>query len=143
MSSVEPDGDTNDDNNGFFVTLSAKLGPFSRSKKLRMIKTYTSEEPPSTEASGSRSQIESGMTTSESPEGPASRVVRFERHETQPGEFSNWIMEATVEPTDTTTESEVTVELIYDGDLWTGGLEGLLDSQIEKSVEKLSDYVNQ
>ncbi len=112
VTAVEPDGDTG----GLFVTISGRLGPFSRSKKLRMVRTSFDDA--------------------------ADKHVRFERQETLPGEFSDWIMEASVNTVDDS-NTEVTVELIYDGKLWTGGLESVLDSQIEKSVGRLTEYVEQ
>ena len=129
VSSVEPDGthstrDSTDiievsseyNTEAYFVTISGKLGPFSRSKKLRMVETSISDD--------------------------AEKHVRFERQETAEGDFSEWIMEATANKVDDT-NTEVTVELIYGGKLWTSGLDSVLESQIDKSVEQLTKYVEQ
>ena len=70
----------------------------------------------------------------------ADKHVRFERQETLEGDFSEWIMEATANKVDDT-NTEVTVELVYGGKLWTGGLESVLESQIDKSVEQLTEYI--
>jgi hypothetical protein len=96
----------------WWVTLRAKVGPFARSKRLRMVRTYMDE--PST--------------------------VRFERHETDGKSHSAWVMEALVVPLEV--GSQVTVELTYSGGLWSGPLDAVLGSKVDDSVPRLRAYVS-
>ena len=73
------------------VELRAKVGPFARSKKLRMIKTVNEE----------------------------SRVV-FERREVDGKSHAPWLLSVTLQPRGA--ETLVSVQLEYQGTLWTGGL---------------------
>jgi hypothetical protein len=89
------------------VDLRGRLGPFARSKRLRMV-----------------------MTTAEAP-----TLVVFERREEDGRQHSPWVLRARVEPVGT--GSRLTMELHYGGTLWGPVLERLLGDTIEKSRPRL------
>ena len=125
VTKVDPDGDA------WFVTLRAKVGPFARSKRLRMVRTVHQE--PTT--------------------------VRFERQEQDGRNHSPWVMDATISarttpagpspagpsPAGSTsaprTGSHVLIVLSYGGRLWSGPLEAVLGSQVSNGVPRLQQYV--
>jgi hypothetical protein len=90
------------------VELRGKVGPFARSKRLRMV-----------------------QSTCESP-----NIVVFERRETDGRKHSPWVLTARVRTTGV--GSNLTVDLHYGGTLFTGGvLERLLADQIVQGSERL------
>ncbi|MEO5974752.1 MAG: SRPBCC family protein [Ilumatobacteraceae bacterium] len=90
------------------VELRARVGPFARSKRLRMVRT--SCEP--------------------------SRAVVFERQESDGKQHSDWVLRATIDPT--STGSTLNMYLHYGGLLFTGGvMERLLADQIRHGSERL------
>ena len=90
------------------VELRARLGPFARSKRLRMVRT--------------------------SCDAPFSVV--FERAENDGRSHSAWVLSATVDSTDN--GSSLMTNLHYSGSLFTGGLlERALADQIKQGQEKL------
>ena len=90
------------------VELRGKVGPFARSKRLRMV-----------------------QSTCESP-----NIVVFERRETDGRKHSPWVLTARVATTGV--GSNLTVDLHYGGTLFTGGvLERLLADQIAQGRERL------
>ena len=90
------------------VELRGKVGPFARSKRLRMVRS-----------------------TCESP-----NIVVFERRETDGRKHSPWVLTARVRTTGV--GSNLTVDLHYGGTLFTGGvLERLLADQIVQGSERL------
>ena len=90
------------------VELRGKVGPFARSKRLRMVRS-----------------------TCESP-----NIVVFERRETDGRKHSLWVLTARVGTTGV--GSNLTVDLHYGGTLFTGGvLERLLADQIVQGSERL------
>ena len=96
------------DDNSWTVELRARLGPFARSKRLRMVRT-SCDEPNS---------------------------VVFERVEKDERRHSSWVLSATVNKT--TTGSSLETKLHYSGSLFTGGLlERALADQIKTGREKL------
>jgi hypothetical protein len=101
-----------DEGPAWWITLRAKVGPFARSKRLRMVRTQTID--PS--------------------------FVRFERHETDGKSHSEWIMEARIDPLES--GSRVTVDLSYSGGLWSGPLDAVLGSQVEAAVPRLREHVS-
>lgn len=110
--------DNNDDRPAWMVTIRAKVGPFARSKKLRMVRTVAEEAP-------TRS------------------TFRFERHELDDRDHSSWTLDATVQPDTTAPDrSSVTMELRYDGGLWTTPLEPILGSFISGAGPDLEAYAN-
>ena len=90
------------------VDLRGRLGPFARSKRLRMVRT-THDVP--------------------------ARVV-FERRELDGRDHSPWVLSAEVEP-DGDSGSRLTMHLHYGGGLWGPVLERLLRDEIESSKERL------
>lgn len=100
------------------VEIRARVGPFARSKRLRMERTE--HEP--------------------------DRLAVFERAETDGRDHASWTLRVELEllgdadPAPTTT---VTMHLAYEGRLWTGGiLESVLDEQIRRGREGLAALVN-
>jgi Polyketide cyclase / dehydrase and lipid transport len=105
---------SDDQGPAWWVTLRAKVGPFARSKRLRMVRTQ--------------------MTQGSS--------VRFERRETDGRSHSAWVMNATCSPLEGKLETTaVTVELSYSGGLWSGPLDAVLGSQVNDSVPRLQQYL--
>jgi len=96
------------DNQAWQVELRGKIGPFARSKRLRMV-----------------------QSTCESP-----NIVVFERRETDGRKHSSWVLTAQVGAT--SVGSNLIVNLHYGGTLFTGGvLEGVLADQITQGRERL------
>ena len=92
----------------WLVELRGKVGPFARSKRLRMV-----------------------QSTCESP-----NIVKFERRETDGRKHSPWVLTAQVGAT--SVGSILTVDLHYGGTLFAGGvLERLLADQIVQGRERL------
>ena len=90
------------------VELRARVGPFARSKRLRMVRSEC--DPP--------------------------RTVVFERQESDGKQHSDWILRATVAPS--STGSTLHMHLHYGGLLFTGGvLERLLADQIRQGSDRL------
>lgn len=97
------------------VTLKARVGPFARSKRLRMVRTAADGE-----------------------------TVRFDRAELDGKDHSSWSMTATVRPVDgRAASSEVTMDLDYDGPMWSGLLDGVLAAAAERATDQLGRYVTE
>ncbi len=112
---VEPVADA--DQPRWWVTLRAQIGPFARSKRLRMARSVHSPPDDDTGAPGH---------------------VRFERAETDGRDHAAWTMEVTVHQLDGGHHlSRADCRLHYGGSLWTGPLEGPLHSTAQRSVEAL------
>jgi hypothetical protein len=91
------------------IDLRASVGPFARSKRLRMVRTEHD---------------------------PVLHRVKFERRELDGRRHAPWVLD--VEVDDQPTGSEVRMRLHYGGKLWTGGvLERVLTDQIEHGRERL------
>ncbi|MFA9564013.1 MAG: SRPBCC family protein [Acidimicrobiales bacterium] len=106
---AEPHQD--DDGPAWLVTLRARVGPFARSKRLRMLRTV--HEP--------------------------TEWVRFERREIDGRQHSSWVLDTTVG--DAPGGSQVTMSLRYDGSMWSGLLDAVLGSQIETAIPRLQQHV--
>jgi hypothetical protein len=93
------------------VELRARVGPFARSKRLRM----------------QRVELE------------PDRLAVFERREVDGRQHAMWSLRAELHPTSETTEgSTLTMHLAYDGSLWTGGvLEKVLDEEVRRARDRL------
>ena len=89
------------------VDLRGRLGPFARAKRLRMVRTASTD--------------------------PAH--VRFERAERDGRQHSAWVLDATVEGTEE--GSRLTMRLHYGGRLWVPALDRLLPDEIERSRPRL------
>ena len=95
------------------VELRARLGPFARSKRLRMRRTVHDT---------------------------IAHVAVFERHEVDGRSHSPWVLRAEVVAT--VEGSELRMHLHYGGALWTGGvLERALAEQISRGRERLAQLV--
>lgn len=102
VARAEPDGDA------WSVDLRGRLGPFARSKRLRMVRTAAD----------------------------APTHARFERAELDGRSHSPWVLDAAVAPTDRG-GSRLTMHLHYGGGLWIPVLERLLRDEIERSRTRL------
>ena len=96
------------------VELQAQVGPFARSKRLRMVRVVCDVPH---------------------------RVV-FERAEVDGRRHSPWVLAATLDPAeaarDTTTATTLTMTLTYGGSLWTGAvLQRVLDEHVERGAATL------
>ena len=95
------------------VELQAQVGPFARSKRLRMVRTV--HDPPH-------------------------RVV-FERAEVDGRRHSPWVLAATLVPgtVHDAADTVITMTLTYGGNLWTGAvLQRVLDDHVERGANALS-----
>lgn len=126
---AEPEPDS--DPPAWSCELRAKVGPFARSKRLRMI----------------RSEFEQD------------RHVAFERAETDGRSHARWAMRVTTEAAAHDSDNDdghddkhregheasgtkLTIELIYSGELWTGGLlDRILDDEVQRGREGLQRAV--
>ena len=105
---AEADNEKNDEDAVWNVQLRGKVGPFARSKNLRMVRTVN--------IAGSR--------------------VVFERKELDGRSHSSWVLTADISPKGE--GSNVAVHLHYGGTLFTGGvLERLLADQITRGQQRL------
>lgn len=104
---------SDDDRPVWAVELRASVGPFSRSKQLRMERTE--------------------LVTDQ-------RAV-FERAETDGRDHADWTLRAELEPIDGG-HTRLTMHLAYDGKLWTGGLlERALNEEIKRGRVRLTDLL--
>jgi hypothetical protein len=95
------------------VELRARLGPLTRSKRLRMVRTLRDTE---------------------------AFAVTFERDQADGHHHSPWVLGATI--VDRGGSSRLTMHLHYGGSLWTGGaLERALADQITSGRERLLQLV--
>jgi hypothetical protein len=106
---VEPD----EGRPAWWVELRAKVGIFTRSKQLRMVRTvYESDQR-----------------------------VRFERVQPDERDHATWVMTASTELAGADTRLFVTLE--YGGNLWTGGvLERILEEEVRRGRESLRRLVS-
>jgi ribosome-associated toxin RatA of RatAB toxin-antitoxin module len=105
---VETDhSDPSDPRPAWLVTLRAKVGPFARSKRLRMVQTVV--EAPS--------------------------QARFERSERDGREHSAWTLAANIAPSPN--GSTLTMSLSYRGRMWSSALEPLLEAQVSRAGANL------
>lgn len=100
----------------WIVTIRAKVGPFARSKKLRMVRTVHDA-------------------------GQSSATARFERRELDGRDHSAWTLQSVImEKADQRTA--VQMDLRYDGGLWTAPLEPILGAFIDDAGERLDSYAS-
>ena len=100
------------DERAWNVELQAQVGPFARSKRLRMVRVVHE---------------------------PGRRVV-FERAELDGRRHSPWILAATLEPA--SGELRLTMTLTYGGNLWTGAvLQRVLDDHVERGAAALRELL--
>jgi hypothetical protein len=95
----------------WFVQLRGKIGPLSRSKRLRMVRTVA-DEP---------------------------NLVAFERRETDGQSHSAWILRATIEPQGD--RSQLEMVLHYGGRLFEPIVERLLNREIDEAKRRLAALI--
>jgi hypothetical protein len=95
----------------WFVQLRGKIGPLSRSKRLRMVRTVA-DEP---------------------------HAVTFERRETDGQTHSPWVLRATIDERDG--ESHLSMSLHYGGGLFEPIVERLLSREIDDARNRLADLI--
>ncbi len=96
-----------DEGPAWFVTLRGRIGPLSRSKRLRMVRTQH-DRP---------------------------HEVTFERREHDGQQHSLWRLRAVVDQE--VGHSRLTMHLHYGGGLWDAVVERMLQSEIDRSRERL------
>ena len=101
------------DSQAWQVELRGKIGPFARSKRLRMIQVKTSEP----------------------------HHVRFERQENDGRSHSDWVLDAQV--TEVGSASTLNMTLQYSGRLFSSVVERALHDEIEASKQRLRKLVTQ
>ena len=106
VSRVRPDGEL-----AWSVDLRGRVGPFARSKRLRMARAVADVD----------------------------RLVRFERAEHDGREHSAWVLEAALEPHGGGTR--LTMRLTYGGALWGPVLEHVLRDEIGRAKARLQELV--
>ncbi len=112
---VGGDGDEGSTKPAWLVTLKARVGPFARSKRLRMVRTSID---------------------------PDTRTVVFDRSELDERSHSAWQLRAIVEPCDAKgMQSASNLRLTYSGAMWSGPLSGILDSAAERATTSLQQFV--
>lgn len=105
---IEPDHDRP----AWRVELRARVGPFARSKSLRMVRTIYEPE----------------------------HVARFERIQDDERDHAEWILMATVDAVDG--GATLVTELTYTGKLWgSGALQRILDDEVRRGKAALRELV--
>jgi len=110
--------ESDDGRRAWDVELQARVGPFARSKRLRMVRVV----------------------------GDAPHRVVFERAEVDGRQHSSWVLAATLDAV-TTAPGEVaattlTMTLTYGGSLWTGAvLQRVLDDHVERGAATLQSLL--
>jgi uncharacterized protein YndB with AHSA1/START domain len=108
VHSARPTATADDTAPTWIVDLRAGVGPFTRSKRLRMVRV--ADEPP--------------------------RRCVFERHEDDDRDHAMWRLTCTVATTGDATA--LTMHLHYGGRLWTGGvLERTLEQEVSEAARRL------
>lgn len=96
----------------WWVELRARVGPFTRSKQLRMVRT------------------EFGV----------GELARFERVELDGREHAEWSLTASVAAADG--GAAMRMQLAYGGDLWSAGVLGrILDDEVRRATRALTDLL--
>lgn len=119
VTRAEPVESTDGEDRAWSVDLRGQVGPFRRSKRLRMVRVDS---------------LPAG--------GVSPSTVRFERRELDGRSHSDWVLAA--ELTDGTDGSapQLRMALHYGGNLWVPMLDRLLADEIERSRPRLVAYVN-
>lgn len=100
-----------DDLGGHRVELRGKIGPFARSKMLRMERVADADR------------------------------IRFVRRELDGRAHGRWELEAVISSPHHPSESTLTMTLLYEGRWWTSVVEKLLSEEVEASKGRLRDLV--
>lgn len=96
----------------WWVTLRAKLGPLARSKRLRMERVAA--DPP--------------------------EEVRFGRREQDGRVHANWVLDVGVKEV-AVDRTQLTMNLSYDGGLWSRPLEAVLKRQVDDAIPLLRELL--
>jgi len=100
----------------WWVELRAKVGPFARSKQLRMVRT----------------ELEPG------------RRVRFERVQRDDRDHAGWMLTAEVTDVDHRDAAQLTMHLEYTGELWSAPVLGrILDDEVRRSAVRLTQMFSE
>ncbi len=101
----------------WIIELQAQVGPFARSKRLRMVRTQHTPD----------------------------RLARFERIEIDGRSHAAWTLEAVVAESGVdSASSALTMTLTYGGRLWTGAvLQRVLDDEVTRGSEALLALANE
>ncbi len=97
----------------WIVELRGKIGPFARSKRLRMERVATQ----------------------------SADHVRFERRELDGVDHGRWNLDVHVVPGPEPHTARLSVSFEYEGRLWSGAVERLLRDEIESSKQRLTALV--
>lgn len=98
----------------WLVEIRAQVGPFARSKRLRMVRVAHRVD----------------------------RLVQFERVELDGRRHARWVLRVELEPVDESS-TLVTMHLAYGGSLWTGGvLDRVLAEEVRRGRDGLAELVN-
>lgn len=98
----------------WLVEIRAQVGPFARSKRLRMVRVIHEID----------------------------RLVEFERAELDGRRHAPWTLRVALEPADDAS-TLVTMNLAYEGSLWTGGvLDRVLAEEVRRGRDGLTALVN-
>jgi hypothetical protein len=108
---VQAEAVPDDPGPAWFVQLRGKIGPLSRSKRLRMVRTVA-DEP---------------------------HAVTFERRETDGQTHSPWVLRAVIEPHDG--RSHLEMSLHYGGGLFEPIVERLLTREIDEARRRLAALI--
>lgn len=98
------------------TTLTAKVGPFARSKQLRFVREALDQSSDSA-------------------------TIAFVRKEDDGRSHATWLMECDVR--EKGDHAVVSLSLAYDGGLWVPSLGSVLDSAIERATRRLPEYMDQ
>ncbi len=111
----------------WLTTLRAQVGPFARSKQLRLVRDDQPRANPTVEPTATQLAPEQTVP------------IVFVRREHDGRAHAQWTMKALVTPDDRSTK--VTLELSYDGGLWVPALGSILGGAIDRATERLPSYV--
>lgn len=111
---VQADAETPGPVRAWQVELRGKIGPFARSKRLRMV-----EIP-----------------------GDSPYHLRFVRQEVDGLDHGTWNFDVRLAPADTGKATALVVVFDYEGRLWSGAIERLLRDEIESSKRRLTALVS-
>lgn len=96
------------------VELRGKIGPFARSKRLRMVRVPRAD----------------------------SGHLRFERRELDGVDHGVWRLDVHVSQSDPSARCDLSAVFDYEGLLWSGAVERLLRDEIEASKRRLTELVS-
>ena len=119
VTRAEPVDAADGEDRAWSVDLRGQVGPFRRSKRLRMVRV-----------------------AEDAPDGEGVAAVRFERRELDGKAHSTWVLAAELHTPAGGSGPEMRMRLHYGGNLWVPMLDRLLADEIERSRPRLVAYVN-